>query len=202
MVDSAPGAPARGRPRDENIDRAVLQTAATILTSQGLHALTVDAVARQAHVSRPALYRRWKNARSLALDTLDYIIAKNLGAGFRPAPDLHRRPHAQIVRSVARVLARSMDLRTVSGTLAAMMPALRNDADFNRRLMDEDARTRVEVERVLAPVAEARHVPVSALTTMLIGAIAYETVYRNRSVDDELLDSIVVLLAGPDAAAA
>ncbi|CCH34240.1 TetR/AcrR family transcriptional regulator [Actinosynnema sp. NPDC047251] len=48
-----------GRPRSTEIDRALAAATVTLLEEVGFDALTLDAVASRAGVSRPTLYRRW-----------------------------------------------------------------------------------------------------------------------------------------------
>ncbi|MCV7025752.1 TetR/AcrR family transcriptional regulator [Mycolicibacterium novocastrense] len=48
-----------GRPRDKRIDDAVLSATVDLLGSAGYADLTVDAIARRAGTSKPAIYRRW-----------------------------------------------------------------------------------------------------------------------------------------------
>ncbi|MDT5015774.1 MAG: hypothetical protein QOD39_1934 [Mycobacterium sp.] len=48
-----------GRPRDRRIDGAVLDATVELLGETGYAALSVDAIARRAGTSKPAIYRRW-----------------------------------------------------------------------------------------------------------------------------------------------
>jgi AcrR family transcriptional regulator len=48
-----------GRPRDPRIDGAVLRATDELLGETGYADLTVDAIARRARTSKPAIYRRW-----------------------------------------------------------------------------------------------------------------------------------------------
>jgi AcrR family transcriptional regulator len=48
-----------GRPRDERIDQGVLDAAAALLERGGFAALSMDGIAKQAGVSRQALYQRY-----------------------------------------------------------------------------------------------------------------------------------------------
>lgn len=48
-----------GRPRDKRIDDAVLRATVELLGETGYAGLSVDAIARQAGTSKPAIYRRW-----------------------------------------------------------------------------------------------------------------------------------------------
>ncbi|MBT0567469.1 TetR/AcrR family transcriptional regulator [Williamsia sp. CHRR-6] len=48
-----------GRPRDSSIDDAILDEAAKMVIENGYGATTIDAVARAAGTTRPAIYRRY-----------------------------------------------------------------------------------------------------------------------------------------------
>lgn len=56
-----------GRPRDTDIDAAVLAAARQQLATQGLAGLSIAAVADEAGTTRPSLYRRWPDKLSLAV---------------------------------------------------------------------------------------------------------------------------------------
>ena len=56
---------ARGRPRDAQIDAAVLQATAEALDRAGYRGVVIEEVARQAGVSKTALYRRWPSRRAV-----------------------------------------------------------------------------------------------------------------------------------------
>jgi AcrR family transcriptional regulator len=73
-----------GRPRSAHIDDAVLEAVVEVLLEVGYGRLTVEAVARRAGTTKPAIYRRWPDRRDLALAAL----TRYLGAdGEPPAPD-------------------------------------------------------------------------------------------------------------------
>jgi AcrR family transcriptional regulator len=61
---------ARGRPRDENARLAILAAAAELLLARGLEAVSMDAVAERAGVSKATIYRWWPSKETLALDAL------------------------------------------------------------------------------------------------------------------------------------
>jgi AcrR family transcriptional regulator len=54
-----------GRPRDPRIDRAVLRATVELLGETGYAELSVDAIARRAGTSKPAIYRRWPSKAHL-----------------------------------------------------------------------------------------------------------------------------------------
>ena len=55
----------RGRPRDLAIDEAVLGATDELIASVGYGRLSFDMVARRAGVTRPTIYRRWRNKPEL-----------------------------------------------------------------------------------------------------------------------------------------
>jgi AcrR family transcriptional regulator len=66
----APDAPRRGRPRSEKARLAILEAAAELLLERGLPAVSMDAVAERAGVSKATIYRWWRTKETLALDAL------------------------------------------------------------------------------------------------------------------------------------
>ena len=54
-----------GRPRDLRIDDAVLRATVELLGKSGYADLSVDAIARRAGTSKPAIYRRWPSKAHL-----------------------------------------------------------------------------------------------------------------------------------------
>ncbi|HEY2197549.1 MAG TPA: TetR/AcrR family transcriptional regulator [Mycobacterium sp.] len=54
-----------GRPRDKRIDNAVMRSTVELLAETGYADLSVDAIARRAGTSKPAIYRRWPSKAHL-----------------------------------------------------------------------------------------------------------------------------------------
>jgi AcrR family transcriptional regulator len=54
-----------GRPRDPRIDSAVLRATVDLLGETGYAELSVDAIAKRAGTSKPAIYRRWPSKAHL-----------------------------------------------------------------------------------------------------------------------------------------
>lgn len=61
---------APGRPRDRQIDDAVLVATAEVLDTRGYRAVAMEDVARRAGVSKSAVYRRWPERARLVLAVL------------------------------------------------------------------------------------------------------------------------------------
>jgi len=59
-----------GRPRNPEIDAAVLRAALAVLDELGYGRLTLEGVARRAGTTKPAIYRRWPSRQRLVLAAL------------------------------------------------------------------------------------------------------------------------------------
>ncbi|MGP4029373.1 TetR/AcrR family transcriptional regulator [Actinomadura sp. 3N407] len=74
---------AGGRPRDRHIDEAVIAAALAIQNEEGYAGVSLEAVARRAGTSRPAIYRRWPGRAPLVLaavaDRLDVPTPPDTG---------------------------------------------------------------------------------------------------------------------------
>jgi AcrR family transcriptional regulator len=69
-----------GRPRDRHIDEAVLRATLAALDASGYGGLTLEAVAREARTTKPAIYRRWPSRQQLVLSAL----GRRIGAAKAP----------------------------------------------------------------------------------------------------------------------
>ena len=67
-TENHPGPRAPGRPRSERARRAILQAANELLEGGGLVAVTVEAIAERAGVSKATVYRWWPNRAAVVMD--------------------------------------------------------------------------------------------------------------------------------------
>jgi AcrR family transcriptional regulator len=78
---TADGAPSkRGRPRSVRAWKAVLEVAEEILETEGYAALTVDAVAARAGVSKATIYRWWDDKAAVAMEAVLNAIEPEIAA--------------------------------------------------------------------------------------------------------------------------
>jgi AcrR family transcriptional regulator len=59
-----------GRPRDREIDAALLKATISVLKESGYGGLTFEKVAREAGTTKPSIYRRWPTRQRLVLAAL------------------------------------------------------------------------------------------------------------------------------------
>lgn len=76
-VSAEPGiARGRGRPRSEPARQAIVAAATDLMLARGVSAVSVDAIAVQAGVSKATIYRWWPTKETLALDALYEQLAE------------------------------------------------------------------------------------------------------------------------------
>lgn len=108
------------RPRDPDLDRRILDSFRALADRDGIHAVTISAIAEHSGVSRPAIYRRWPN-----LDALAFSSQATLGV--EAFPDLGSL-RAELIEAVHR-LTNTLD--TTDRNLAgAMVSRMISDPDF------------------------------------------------------------------------
>lgn len=83
----------RGRPRSEDIDAAVISAAIHLFEENGYKATSLEAIAAQAGIGRPTLYRRWPNKAALAAAVYETLV---------PMPDLPPAPFGDRLRHLTR----------------------------------------------------------------------------------------------------
>jgi len=70
MNDDIPTSAPRGRPRSERVRTAVLRAATELLTSGGLDAVSMEAIAARAGVSKTTIYKWWPSRAHVMLESL------------------------------------------------------------------------------------------------------------------------------------
>lgn len=64
---------APGRPRDPEVDRAILEATVELLAEEGFGGLSIEAVAARAEVGKTTVYRRWPSKIPLVLDAITQL---------------------------------------------------------------------------------------------------------------------------------
>ncbi|MEV5603971.1 TetR/AcrR family transcriptional regulator [Streptomyces sp. NPDC052299] len=187
-----------GRPREERVTRAVLDAVVDLVTENGMGALTMDAVAARAGVSKPAMYRRWATKQDLVLAAAETRIGPltvpdmgdfraELRAVLTARMEAYRQP------GVARLLAGVIGSASEAG---AEPGAYR---DYTARVMSE---TRHLLERGVARGDVRADVDVAAAATLVAASLLFRMVGEQRLPDQELVDSVVDLIGRAVAAPA
>jgi AcrR family transcriptional regulator len=122
--EAAAEAPPRGRPRSEKAHKAILDAAAELLLARGLSAVSMDAVAERAGVSKATIYRWWPTKETLALDAL-YTEWATVGPSPRDTGSLRSD-----LLALLRPWARLTSSRPYGRVIAALITEAQTDPVF------------------------------------------------------------------------
>jgi AcrR family transcriptional regulator len=182
---------AAGRPRDPEVGEAILRATADLLALHGPHAMTLDAVAREAGCGKAAIYRRWAGKTELVVAAVQRLYR---------APD---DPDTGRLRDDLLVCARHYSGRDdrAARVLAGVLLESQNDPALRDAAYESVGRPPVEVlRRVLARGVERGDIPSGApvdLITAIVPAVAFQRLVsdgRNLTESEvvELVDRVVL----------
>lgn len=166
-MSTAPRSP--GRPRDPELDDAILSAALRLLGEQGYARMSVDAVAAAAGVSKPTIYRRFPSKADLATAALASVIQD----GARPAEGLEvEAALVEALEHLARRLRARHSMALVGTLLVEEEQTPELIALFRERVWALRAGALGEVlERARARGEVRGDVDVEAVVGMLIGSL-------------------------------
>jgi AcrR family transcriptional regulator len=178
-----------GRPRDSAIDDAILDEAARMVVEHGYGGTTIDAVARAAGTTRPAVYRRYASLAQIV------SAAVSARVGFDPVldsgdlrTDLRRIQEAQVAFFTDPLVVRALPgLIEESSRNPALGTGLVEDVMSPRRQAVAGA---IELAAGRGEI-EVGH-DVERITDLLVGPLLLRTLLPGSGpVDEGLVDSTV-----------
>ena len=117
-----------GRPRDPRIDDAALRATVELLGASGYADLSVDAIAKRAGTSKPAIYRRWPSKAHLVHEAVFPITE----ATALPATGSLEDDVREMVRRTTGVLTTPAARAAMPGLVAEMA----TDPTLHTRLLE------------------------------------------------------------------
>ena len=183
-------APLRGRPRSERARKAILEAAAELLLARGLSAVSMDAVAERAGVSKATIYRWWPTKETLALDAL-YTEWAAAQPQARDTGSL-RGDLLSLFRPWAR-LARS---RPYGRVIAALITESQTDPVFAAEYRQRFVEPRREQGRVIFRRAIGRgEIPadtkVEVALDLLYGSVYHRLLHGHAPLSDQFVRDVV-----------
>lgn len=190
---------AGGRPRDARIDERVLTAARQLLVDHGLRAMSLDAVADRAGVSRSAIYRRWASSDELVLDAIDDALGQLPG----PEPTVDIDAFWLEVRNGLRVAIAGLANPIEHDAIQLWLSRLTHQPRLHRRYWERRVQPRREHAinslRAAAAVGQINEAgDADLLIDMLAGLLLYRYFLtpqelREKETDEQWLDRVVNL---------
>jgi len=188
--DVTAATPLRGRPRSETARKAVLAAAAELLLAHGLSAVSMDAVAERAGVSKATIYRWWPTKETLALDALytEWAAATPQSGDsgtLRGDLLLLLRPWARLASG-----------RPYGRVIAALLTEAQTDPAFSAEYRQRVVEPRRDQARAILDRAIARgEIPPETKTEvaldLLYGPLYHRLLHGHAPLDDQFVDDVI-----------
>jgi AcrR family transcriptional regulator len=183
-----------GRPRSRDADQAIHAATLTVLAESGYAALSIEAVASRAGVTRPTIYRRFTGKAEL--------VSRAVAAGFASANPAV--PATGSAREDVRILLENtlQMLRTtvIGDVIRAVVPELPRQADLRRLAsnLDRDRRRllRSAITRGVARGELKKNLDVDLAIDALLGAIYLRLLITGRAIPNRLAGELVAEILG------
>jgi AcrR family transcriptional regulator len=192
MPSQSPSSTNRGRPRDPRTRAAILTAARALLEKGGLTAVTIEAIADKAGVSRPTIYRYWPNAPAVAM-------AAFLEASGAPAAGKASRSPLAALRAQLHAIADAFAAPT-GRSVAAMIAAAQSETELAKAFRNEfiarnrDA-ARILIERCIEDRLVVAPADIDLALDLIFGPLFYRLLLGHapitRGLVDQLLETVI-----------
>jgi AcrR family transcriptional regulator len=180
-----------GRPRDPRIDDSVLRATVELLGTSGYADLSVDAIAKRAGTSKPAIYRRWPSKAHLVHEAVFPISEAT------ELPDT-----GSLAEDVREMVRRSTGVLTTPAARAAMpglLAEMATDPSLHVKLLDRfgDVTSRGMTDRLdkAKSRGEVRtDVTAVDLVDAIVGMALMAIITRNHELDDSWVRRTATLI--------
>ena len=179
--------PRRGRPRDPAVDRAILDSARSVLASKGFTGTSMDEIARTAGVGKDTLYRRWKSKEMLVQHLLTVLSTENAPV---PESDDPRYALFVFVQDIVRLNTRSDFGAILAGIVgeSARNPELATA--FHQFWSERRSIAGGIVRRIVDPATSDREI--GRILDHVLGPIYYRLLLSGDPIDDEYLWDLII----------
>jgi AcrR family transcriptional regulator len=180
-----------GRPRDPRIDNSVLRATVELLGKSGYADLSVDAIAKRARTSKPAIYRRWPSKAHLVHEAVFPISEAT------ELPDT-----GSLAEDVREMVRRSTAVLTTPAARAAMpglLAEMATDPALHTKLLDRfgDVISRGMTDRLDGAMSRGEvrpDVTAGDLVEAIAGMTLMAIITRNQALDDAWVERTATLI--------
>jgi len=189
MADNPSGATGRGRPRSETARKAILAAARELLAaSDRVSAVTADAIAARARVSKGTIYRWWPGSAAVVMDA--FLIDTNPHIPFPDTGSVREDLRLQL-RTVVE-LFNGPTGRTIAGLIAASQNDPRLAAAFAERFIAaRRAMCREVFERGVARGELRPEIDIDIAIDALYGALYYRLLVSHANSEPGYVDNLI-----------
>lgn len=163
----------RGRPRCEATKAAILEAARTLFATHNLSELSIEAIARQAGVSKATIYRWWDSKGSLVLDAcLDGLKRQTQFTGGQTLSEM-------IAGQMRRLVA------VYAGPVGRMVAQLLAEGQHDRQLLNRFYQEHIQSRRQdLAKRIGGDDEQREILMDMIYGPVYFRLLFQQHPLND------------------
>ncbi|MBO4223869.1 TetR/AcrR family transcriptional regulator [Bradyrhizobium neotropicale] len=170
-----------GRPRDENVHRAILDAARDLIRDEGYASFSIEGVAARAAVAKQSIYRRWSSKGALLVDL--YMDGLE-----RPAPLPARGLVNDLLAVLLQTTKRIQDA-AYANILKSVVVEAQSDPDMRKLVLQKIVEPRRDAAKaVINRAIESGELP-STLDSEMIVDFVFGAVWFNLLLGDANLTS-------------
>ena len=180
-----------GRPRDENVHRAILDAARDLIRVEGYASFSIEGVASRAGVAKQSIYRRWASKGALLIDL--YMDGLE-----RPAPMPARSLANDLLAVLVQTTKRVQD-PTYENILKSVVVEAQNDPDMRKLVLQRIVQPRRDAAKaVINRAIESGELPRTTDPEMIVdfvfGAIWFNLLLGDANLTSRLANRIVKMI--------
>lgn len=180
-----------GRPRDENVHRAILDAARDLIRVEGYASFSIEGVASRAGVAKQSIYRRWSSKGALLIDL--YMDGLE-----RPAPIPARGLANDLLAVLLQTTKRVQD-PTYENILKSVVVEAQNDPDMRKLVLQKIVQPRRDAAKaVINRAIESGELPRSTDAEMIVdfvfGAIWFNLLLGEANLTSKHAHRIVKMI--------
>ena len=180
----------RGRPRDPEARKKILEAASALLDEGGLSAVTMEAIAARAGVGKPTIYRAWPNAQAVAM-------AAFLETAKSPAPARKSGAALAALRLQLRRVAEVFATRAGRNT-AMMIAAAQSDSElakvfYNHFVLKSREEGRALLARAIAEGDVRPDLEMDAALDLIYAPLYFRLLIGHGPLDARFTDTVLEL---------
>ena len=168
----------RGRPRDPEIDAAILRAALDEFLERGIDGMSIEQVARRAGVGKVTVYRRWGSKEEMVSQAIESARGDIPDVDDHDLSDL--LAYEQVARALPAVTAATAGPRfralvsRVFGSVTSHPSLLRTY--WEHYVRPRRAATRAMIERAIGDGLLPEGTDIDVLMDMMVGAVMYRVI--------------------------
>lgn len=178
----------KGRPRSESTEKAILNSAHTLVADHGFQAVTIEGIAKHAGVSKATIYKWWPNKAAVVADSFFKTLKEQY-----PVPDTG----SVIEDLVIQISNLSAFLASVEGRIIRELIAEgQSDSDVAEAYQSRYFSPRREVSRTILERGVERGEMKSGLNLelcveMIYAPLFYRLLITGEGIDEAFLRNVV-----------